>query len=85
MIKINAGPEFKKNMDGTGEAIAAMAGEVADQFADIDGKIKEQVDSAILRARKAGHSIHAFVKENPWQVAGLALAAGFLAGWIMKK
>ena len=85
MITINAGSEFKKKVEANGDAIAAIVGDAADHIAGMEGKVKEQVESALERARKAGRSAHAFAKENPWQLAGLALAVGLLAGWVMKK
>ncbi len=72
-------------MDGNGFAGKEIVNEVAEQVAGLNSKLEEQVDSAIAKARKAGSSINAYVKENPWQAAGLAVAAGFLAGWLMKK
>ncbi len=75
MIKINAGTEFNKNAEHNGEAIAEMAG----------SSLKAQVDTAMGQARKAGIAVRAFAKEKPWQLAGLALTVGLLAGWIFKK
>ncbi|OGR87883.1 MAG: hypothetical protein A3A86_07460 [Elusimicrobia bacterium RIFCSPLOWO2_01_FULL_60_11] len=57
----------------------------ADHIAEIDGKIREQLDSALDRARKTGRTVNAFAKENPWQMAGIALGAGLLAGWLIKN
>ncbi len=54
MFKSNGESEFKKKVEAGGETIATIVGNVADQIAKIDHKIGEQVDTAIVRARKAG-------------------------------
>jgi ElaB/YqjD/DUF883 family membrane-anchored ribosome-binding protein len=82
---MNAGSEFKKTVEEKGEAIAAVVNDIADRVVNFNGKIEDQVDSAIKRARKAGHTVDDFARENPWQFAGVALAVGFLAGWLMKR
>ncbi|OGR84195.1 MAG: hypothetical protein A2901_05825 [Elusimicrobia bacterium RIFCSPLOWO2_01_FULL_54_10] len=52
---------------------------------NLNHKIEAQVQSAMESARKAGRSVNSYAKEKPWQFAGLALTAGFLAGWLLKK
>ncbi len=85
MIKSNLGSEFKKNIEENGEAISTIVGDVNDYISKIDGKLKEQMNSTIDRARKTGRTVHAFAKENPLKFAGIALTVGLLAGWIIKK
>ena len=85
MTEINAGAELKKKIEEKGEAAAALLKDVADRISGFNGKIEDQVDSAIKKARKAGHTVDDFAKENPWQFAGIALAVGFLAGWLIKS
>ena len=85
MTDINAGSEFKKKVGEKGEAVAAVLSDVADRIAGFSGKVEDQVDSAVKKARKAGHTVDDFARENPWQFAGIALAVGFLAGWLVKR
>jgi ElaB/YqjD/DUF883 family membrane-anchored ribosome-binding protein len=82
---MNTGAELKKAVEEKGEAITAAVSDAVDRVVNLNGKIEEQVDSALKRARKAGHTVDSFAKENPWQFAGVALAVGFLAGWLIKS
>ena len=47
--------------------------------------LKEQLSELNLEdgARQAGKKIQEYAQENPWQVAGLAAAAGFLLATLL--
>ncbi len=85
MFKNNTASESNEHAEGNGEAIATMVSNVVDTISDGNVKIKEQLNSAIDQARKARSSVNEYAKVNPWQVAGVAAAVGFLAGWLLKK
>ncbi len=85
MFRTHEDSELKRKIEGKREAVEAIVDNVVDHIASIEHTVKEQLDASIERAKKAGRTVNGYAKENPMKFAGMALAAGFLAGWLLKK
>jgi ElaB/YqjD/DUF883 family membrane-anchored ribosome-binding protein len=71
------------------EKLAGSAQDTAkgylDDMKDVPGNLMDGLDSAKDSAKKAAGQVHEYAKENPWQVAGMAAAAGFLLAMLSRK
>jgi ElaB/YqjD/DUF883 family membrane-anchored ribosome-binding protein len=78
------------------DLLQAVAGSTADGFAvartkveDRLGEVKSRLVDARLavteRARGAADASNEYLKDNTWKALGVAVAAGFLIGFLLKR
>jgi ElaB/YqjD/DUF883 family membrane-anchored ribosome-binding protein len=89
-IEIN---ELKAELDDLGKRFKKLGAESSDQLVD---QVKEYVSNAtdsvkdsLVTARKSavdtGKQVHKYAQENPWQVAGMAAAVGFVLALLARN
>ena len=72
-----------------GEAAAPAIGEAVEAVGAAEAELSEDAPTAVDRLRasagRAADSTADFIREHPWQALGVAAAAGFLVGWLVKR
>lgn len=66
-----------RSVDELGETVGDYAEEVG-------GAAREKWDAARQRAKHFGRQGREYVEDHPWQSMGMAVAVGFLAGFLLK-
>jgi ElaB/YqjD/DUF883 family membrane-anchored ribosome-binding protein len=71
------------------EELAGTAQETAKGYLEDLGEVPEAIqdglDSAKHSVKKVGGQVNDYVKENPWQVAGIAAAVGFVLAMASRR
>ena len=77
---------LKDNLKGSfsksGEALSENAKLLMDNTLDI---FKQRINKLTEMAKEKGENVDEMVRSNPWKVAGIALAAGFLIGFVSRR
>src|SRR5687767_4121891 len=92
----NVQEKFAEDLRSAAEATGTLIEQGAEEMARASEQFKEVVGAATELAQTAmhvvGEQVEAGVKAtdravraNPYQAVGIALAAGFLVGWLIKR
>ena len=77
------------DLSGRMEDFASTAEEAATGYLhdmkDVPAALKDGLDSAKESVKKAGGQVQDYAKENPWHVAGIAAAVGFLIAMASRR
>ena len=84
--------DLKNQVGQLSDRLEKLAGSAQDtaknylqEMKEVPGALMDGLDSAKDGAKKAAGQVHEYAKENPWQVAGIAAATGFLLAMIARK
>lgn len=69
----------------TGEKATTLLSEVEAKLRSATDAVQGLQEDAVDRARAAGRGANDYVSRNPWQMVGVAAAAGFLAGALLSR
>ena len=67
------------------ESIVSLMEGIEELLHDVKAKVKNRLDSAITTTKDTGQKVDQYARENPWNFAAMALAAGFLVGFFSRK
>lgn len=71
--------------DQTGERATEWRTRVQERITDARHKLADLQDSAIRRAKAAGHAADDYVHENPWKAVGAAAGVGLIVGLLIGR
>lgn len=69
----------------TGEGAADMRSRIQASLSRARATLADMQQSAAERARAAGHAADDYVREHPWQSAGVAAGLGVLIGMLIAR
>jgi len=80
----------------TEELMRVMAGQAGEQAKELTGRMQVRLDqakaslvqlqdTAVAKAKEAGHAADEFVHENPWKAIGVAAGVGLIAGLLIGR
>ena len=80
----------------TEELMRVMAGQAGEQAKELRGRMQVRLDqakaslvqlqdTAVAKAKEAGHAADEFVHENPWKAIGVAAGVGLIAGLLIGR
>jgi ElaB/YqjD/DUF883 family membrane-anchored ribosome-binding protein len=76
---------IKEATGSPGEGFAALRTGLERRLADTKAKLDSTRAVVGEKTRRAADVTHAYVKDNPWQTAGVAAAAGLLVGFLLGR
>jgi ElaB/YqjD/DUF883 family membrane-anchored ribosome-binding protein len=76
---------LKKASNETGDRARDLRSQVEAKLLSAKLRLQELEGEAVDRAKAAARITDDYVHENPWQVVGVAIAAGFLVGLMMNR
>ena len=68
----------------TGEGVAEIRSRVQATLTQAKANLLHAQETAIARARAAGHVADDYVHENPWRTIGVAAGVGLLLGMLIR-
>jgi ElaB/YqjD/DUF883 family membrane-anchored ribosome-binding protein len=71
--------------DQTGDRATEWRSRVQERITDARHKLADLQDSAIQRARAAGHAADDYVHDNPWKAVGAAAGIGLIIGLLIGR
>jgi ElaB/YqjD/DUF883 family membrane-anchored ribosome-binding protein len=69
----------------TGETAAGLREKASEKLRLTTETLTDLQDSALVKGKEAARFTDDYVHANPWQAAGIALAAGFLIGLLANR
>ena len=75
---------FSHKLESVAEESGKLLNTVGSLLEVLRDNLRNRIDDAIESTRKTGKEVNTFVKENPWRVAAMTVAFGFVAGWLAK-
>ena len=69
----------------SGEGLAAARARVAEQVDELRQTMGDARDYARDKARRAAVTTDQYVRHNPWQAVGIAMAAGVAIGFLARR
>ena len=76
---------LKAATTATGETAAGLREKAAEKLRATAETLTDLQDSAVVKGKEAARFTDDYVHANPWQAAGIALAAGFLMGMLVNR
>ena len=67
----------------TGQQIAQARARAEDSLKAVRARMADAQESALANARAAGKATDEYVRENPWQVLGIAAVVGLAVGFLL--
>ena len=71
--------------DQTGERATEWRTRVQERITDARHKLADLQDSAIQRAKAAGHAADDYVHDHPWKAVGAAAGIGLIIGLLIGR
>lgn len=85
-VVINDAEELlKATADQAGEGAVEMRGRVQARMAQAKADLARLQETAIMRAKAAGHAADEFVHVNPWKSVSLAAGIGVVVGLLAAR
>jgi ElaB/YqjD/DUF883 family membrane-anchored ribosome-binding protein len=72
-------------LSGAADAVTALADKVQQTVKQTQEHLNELQQDLVDRTKYAARSTDTFVREQPWNAVGAALAAGFILGLIVGR
>jgi ElaB/YqjD/DUF883 family membrane-anchored ribosome-binding protein len=86
----NAAKTVEEKIDASREAIGDKAGKVRSKMGDVADEMKQRAQALREKLRETSwedvtENASNFVRDNPGKAVGIALAAGFLLGLLLRR
>lgn len=85
MVISDAEELLRMTADHAGDSAADVRKRVAARMNQAKEDLLALQDSAVAKARAAGHATDEFVHENPWKSIGIAAGIGLVAGLLISR
>lgn len=69
----------------SGEKIVELRSKVGESIRVAKEGINEMETAIVNQTKAAAKATDVYVHENPWQSVGVAMAVGFILGWLVKR
>lgn len=76
---------LKNSEQQAGEGFKAARARFENTLRNAKSEVARIEDIVINRGKEAAHKTDVYVKENPWQSAGIAAGVGLLIGWLIGR
>lgn len=76
---------MKQAAKETGDRASNLRAQVEEKLAAAKQRLQDLSDDAVDRSMAAARATDDYVHDNPWQIVGIAVAIGFVAGLLMNR
>lgn len=81
----DAGEVLRMTADQAGESAADLRGRVQARMNQAKDELRDLQETAVAKAKAAGHAADDFVHDNPWKSIGIAAGIGLVVGLLISR